>query len=135
MSKIYEPCIACGKEALTEKGCIYVRAEIKGKWGNHTICMECYKKHYRPERDKKMPKSSNYAIGDSIKDYTHEDFVREKKGLIEKGLAIENPPGDLHLTEKGCKVARLLAQNQWDKDTLELSTMQQHMLEAIYHYE
>ena len=132
MSKVYEPCFMCGKEALVPgKGVIYVRAEINDKWGNHIICMECYKIHYRPERDKKMPRS----MDTTVKEFTRDEFKQSIAGLIKLGLVTENPPGDLHLTDKGSDVARVLAQNQWNKDTLDLSTMQHAMLEALYHHD
>ena len=122
----------CDKEALIPgKGVIYVRAEIKGKWGNHIICLPCYKIHYRPDRDKKMPKNMDMKI----KDFSHHDFIKWKDGLIKEGLVTENPPEDLHLTTKGREIARLLAMHQWNKITLELSTQQKYILEALHHYD
>jgi len=122
----------CDKEALIPgKGVIYVRAEIKGKWGNHIICMECYKIHYRPDRDKKMPESMDVKV----KEFTQDEFIKWKADLTKKGLVTENPPGDLHLTNKGQEVARLIAMNQWNKITLELSTQQKYILEALHHYD
>lgn len=34
------PCYRCGKDATTEKGTIYVRRQIDGRWQNVAVCEE-----------------------------------------------------------------------------------------------
>ncbi len=124
MSKVFEPCFMCGKEALTEDGVIYVRAEIKGKWGNHIICLPCWKKHYRPDADPKSPPEGL--------DYTNKDYKADLSALKKKGLIIEKPKHDWHLTSKGREVARSLALRSDPTGNWVLSKMQRNILQGLF---
>ena len=122
---VYEPCFMCGEEALTKQGVIYVRAEIKGKWGNHIICMKCYKIHYRPDRDAEAPPKG-------WEDYTEKDFRKDCADLKKLKLILEKPKNDFHLTPKGSAVARSLALNKDTPIQYELSERQVKILSNIY---
>lgn len=39
-----EPCVKCGVE-IEDESIIYIREEVKGKWGDHPICTPCWDLH------------------------------------------------------------------------------------------
>ena len=139
MSKIYEPCFICGKEAMTDKGVIYVRAEIKGEWGDHVICLDCWTKNYRKDSD--MSRESYNAVKDPAKykqmssTYTPEQQRLDLNGLIELELIIENPENDFHLTTKGRELAFLIKEGKPLPVELDLCIMQKKTLEALYSFD
>ena len=139
MSKTYEPCFMCGKEAMTNEGVIYVRAEIKGKWGNHVICLDCWTKNYRKDSD--MSREPYNALKDPGKykqmasTYTPEQQRLDLNGLIELELIIENPENDFHLTTKGKELAFLIKEGKPLPVELDLCIMQKKLLEALYSFD
>ena len=130
MSKVFEPCFKCGNEALTDNGVIYVRAEIKGKWGNHIICYACWKKHYRKDRDGELTMSAERANELGVgRTYDEKGFRADIDDLIQRGFIMENPEMDFHLTAKG----RSIMMKGITNAVLGISLMQFKMLEALYH--
>ena len=133
MSKVFEPCFKCGNEALTDNGVIYVRAEIKGKWGNHIICYACWKKHYRKDRDGELTMSAERANELGMgRTYDETGFRADIDILLQKEMIVENPINDYHLTAKGRFVAEQIIKYPKSKRISELSIMQIKMLEALY---
>jgi hypothetical protein len=129
----------CGKEAMTNEGVIYVRAEIKGKWGNHVICLDCWTKNYRKDSD--MSREPYNALKDPGKykqmasTYTPEQQRLDLNGLIELELIIENPENDFHLTTKGKELAFLIKEGKPLPVELDLCIMQKKLLEALYSFD
>lgn len=46
MSVDEERCYRCGEDPATERGIIYVRVEIDGRWQNVAVCRSCWDSHH-----------------------------------------------------------------------------------------
>lgn len=67
-------CNFCGKEAyVKDRGVIFVRAEVEGKWTNVPSCIKCWKERYRPQF--KEEKASN-MLGDKKEQFWKEETER-----------------------------------------------------------